>query len=295
MMNHVKSLQSLALIGTLTLLSTNGAWGGDAEITPLKPFTLTVDCAAGETIADAVAAVLPGQETRIVLVSDCTEDVTIRADGITVDGDPNGTGERGGSATLFGSIQFDDAHRVAVRNLTVTNPSGDGVFAMAGASFKVENSVITVNSSTGIVVIDGATGMISDSEISNNGLDGILIIDGAFVRIEFNHIVSNGGTGIVVESAVVRAKGNVITGNDAAAIVVLLNGTYRTGVANDGVANVREIIGAGASTGIALDIGRHSFADLRFVVETAHEEATYIFSVVRTRFKDNAIHSRDLP
>ena len=275
MMNHVKSLRSFVLIGTLTLISTGGAGADDGRspgrlFPSFNPFTIKVDCAAGDTIARAVGAAWPGLETRIVLLSNCTEDVTIRKDGITVNGDPNGTDQQGGSTTLFGSIQFEDAHRVGIRNLTISNPSGDGVVATAGANFNVEDAVIANNSGGGVVVEDAASGTIRNSVISDNVGEGVLVVDGAFLRIEHNLIENNGLdeelSGVAVARAVVRANGNQYFGNGYAAIEVAQNGTYRTGVGD-----VAEIIRPGP-LGYALDISRESYVGLRFVDMTGEIE-----------------------
>lgn len=274
MMSTAKSLCSFALIGTLSLVLAGGAradddddddGGGQPSLPPFGPITLEVDCAAGDTIAGAIGAVFPGQEATIVLLGDCTEDVTIRKDGIALDGDPADSGIQGGSSTLFGGIRLEDAHRLAVRNLTVSNPAGSGIAATEGANFKVENAAIVENADNGVIVFDGATGSIRNSTVSNNGLTGIEVFNGAFARIENNVIAGNGtatefGYGIAVSRAVVRANANQVTGNTYAALDVVQNGTYRTGPSD-----VREVLGPGSTTGIAMEIARQGYVDLRTV------------------------------
>ena len=274
MMKPTALTKSLAVFAVLATLSTGGARADDDDdddgnsglsFPPVTPLTIKVDCAAGDTVSGAVAAVFPGLEARIVLVSDCTEDVTIRKDGITLDGDPNGTGHQGGSATLFGGIRLEDANRLGVRNLTVSNPAGNGVEATEGASFRLENAVVTENAGNGVIVFDGANGSIRNSSVSFNGLTGIEVFNGAFARVEHNVIEGNGtatefGYGIAVSRAVVRASGNQITGNSYAALDVVQNGTYRTGPSE-----VYEVIGPGSNTGIAMEIARQGYVDLRNV------------------------------
>ena len=158
--------------------------------------SVSVNCSLPATsVQGAVDGVTPGVPTTIFVVGECTEDVTITSDAITLSGDPNGLGLRGGDGTINGQISVIGANNVTIENLTVTG------------------------SGAGVVVQDSANVHIRDSILDENEFEGVAVINAAFVEIGGTNITDNwpNGSGLVVQrnSAAVLVCNNVITGNGA--------------------------------------------------------------------------------
>ena len=234
--------------------------------------------------------------TTIIIKGVCVEDVTIKKNDITLEGD---------GGTVEGTITIRTARWVVIRNLTVTG-SGAGVVGIENAAFTVEDSVIDRNGEAGIDVEDGAHATIRHNDITNNGQaalpdsgrgvlvndggnaniidndilnnrsDGIGVFNGSFARVEDNTIEGNGRpavfeAGIQVSRAVVRGNRNIIKNNGYAGIEVGNDGSYRTGtflnsgdiLDNIGAFEVIEGVGPGK---VAIEVFRLGLADLRQVL-----------------------------
>jgi len=206
--------------------------------------SVSVNCSLPATsVQGAVDGVTPGVPTTIFVVGDCTEDVTITSDAITLSGDPNGLGLRGGDGTINGQISVIGANNVTIENLTVTG------------------------SGAGVVVQDSANVHIRDSILDENEFEGVAVINAAFVEIGGTDIIGNstsGGSGLVVQrnSAAVLVCNNVITGNGAnngRAIFLEEGGALRQQKCATGE---RDIITA-VSGGVAIFIFNGSVVDIR--------------------------------
>ncbi len=253
-----------------------------------------VNCPKGSIQKEVDKAKKP---TTIIIKGVCVEDVTIKKNDITLEGD---------GGTVDGTITIRTARWVVIRNLTVTG-SGAGVVGTENAAFTVEDSVIDNNGEAGIVVQNGAHATITNNDITNNGQaalpdsgrgvlvndggnaniidndilnnrsDGIGVFNGSFARVEDNTIEGNGrpapvfDAGIQISRAVVRGNRNTIKNNGYAAIEVFNSGHYRTGTFlntvdhsdNIGAFEVIEGVGPGK---VAIEVFRLGLADLRQVL-----------------------------
>ena len=256
--------------------------------------SVTVDCPEDSIQQEVDEAKGP---TTIIIKGVCVEDVTIKKNDITLEGD---------GGTVDGTITIRTARWVVIRNLTVTG-SGAGVVGTENAAFTVEDSVISFNDTAGIDVEDGAHATITHNDITNNGQDltkhdsgrgvlvndggnaniidndilnnrsdGIGVFNGSFARVEDNTIEGNGRpavfeAGIQVSRAVVRGNRNIIKNNGYAGIEVGNDGSYRTGtflnlgdiLDNIGAFEVIEGVGPGK---VAIEVFRLGLADLRQVL-----------------------------
>lgn len=191
-------------------------------IPELTPIVLSVDCSIGQTIAGAIDSLPRGQVATIELIRNCTEDVTITRDDITLDGDPDNTGTK---STLTGTITIDNARRVVIQQIDVTG-SGMGVVGTNGASFSVLESDVQQNDLSGIYISFGAHGVIDNNTVTNNDRVGIFVGFGATAHVTRNTIQSNFWGMFLSRGAYVNGGLNTVSGNRSTAVTVSNGSTY---------------------------------------------------------------------
>jgi hypothetical protein len=246
---------------------------------------------------DRLTERLGDRPATIVIRGSCTEDVTIKRDHLTLEGDDGGT--------VHGTITIVGARGVVIKGLTITG-SGAGVVGTDNAAFAVEDSFLHHNDTDGIVVDNGAYATITRNTITHNGQvalpdrgrginvnnsasavitkntiednrsDGIGVYNDAFANVRENLIQRNGRgspvfeAGIQLSRARVRANGNIIRDNGYAAIEVANDGSYRTGSflssedQPDNEFPFEQIEGVGPGK-VAVDVAQASYVDLRQV------------------------------
>ena len=203
--------------------------------------TIPVDCSK-RTINDVLAGKdEKGKPLVLQLRGSCSEHVIIDRDDVTLEGDAGG-------ASINGSLTIDNARRAVVANLTVTNPSGNGITVTNGASATIRGSSVVFNGGHGVMVINGSYAIVERNVLSNNGRtnvnsSGIILSYGSTAR----------GLENVMEA---NANGGIEVGDDS---------TYRS----DGDT------ATSAPTGrVALDIYRAGFVDVRRVTATGNIDLT---------------------
>lgn len=204
---------------------------------PAAAETIPVDCSK-RAISDVLDSKGEKDKPLVLRVrGSCSEHVVISRDDVTLEGDPAG-------ATIDGSLRIDNARRVVVANLTVTNPSGDGVTLTNGASATLRGNSVVLNGGHGVVVFNGSYAVVERNVLSNNGR----------TNVQSSGIILNyGSTG--------RGLDNVMEGNANAGIEVGDNSTYRS----DG-----DTAASAPSGRVALDIYRAGFVDVRRVMATGN-------------------------
>lgn len=214
-----------------------------------------VDCSRGDSIQRALGRGNRDRLLEIVVRGTCAGDVTITRDDVTLVGD----GEVRGTINIIG------ARRVLIRGLTVSSPTGHGIFGTENAAFRVEGAALERNFMNGVQVRNGAQATIRGGSFSQNGQttapdtgrgveathngsidvqgatisgnrsDGVGVFNGSYARLVQNTIEGNGRqatgeAGVQVNRSRVRANGNVVRNNTgSSAIIVVNHGDYRTG------------------------------------------------------------------
>lgn len=144
----------LAVLAALTL--TPPASGDDTK-------TVFVDCASGESIAQALAK---AAETLIVEITGiCDEEIVIARDGVTLRGaDPLSDGIRGlaGGGNV---VAIRRARDVRIENLAILDGARDGVAILSSDGVFVVNSRIVGHARHGVSSIGGQFVRCSDLEI----------------------------------------------------------------------------------------------------------------------------------
>jgi hypothetical protein len=215
-----------------------------------------VDCSSGDTIQRQIDRRNPDRELQLMIRGTCTGNVSVDRDDLALIGE---------GGTVIGTITIPGSRRVLIRNLTVSSPTGPGIFGTDNASFTVEDSDIVRNATEGVSVRSGAHANLrrnrlsengraagpdsgrginathngsvdaSDNTIADNRSDGVGIFNGSYARLAQNTIERNGRIaasegGVQVNRARARANANVIQNNTGlAAIIVTNHADYRTG------------------------------------------------------------------
>ena len=199
--------------------------------------TIPVDCSKR-----AINDVLAGKDEKgkplvLQVRGNCSEHVVINRDDVTLEGDAGG-------ASINGSVMIDNARRVVVANLTVTNAGGHGITVTNGSSATIRGSSVVLNGGHGVRVFNGSYAIVERNVLSNNGR------------------TDPQASGIIVGyGSTARGLENVMEGNANGGIEVGDRGTYRS----DG-----DTATSAPSGRVALDIYRAGFVDVRRVTATGN-------------------------
>ena len=189
----------------------------DLEAAAVNALEVTVNCGAGQTLANALAE--PAGILTITVVGRCNENVAIHrndvrliggsgaeihgpdttADTVTVTGDRfvldgiSVTGGRNGISVQSGS-------RATLRNCTARAAgsgivAGIGIVFFQGANGTIDRCVSSGNPNDG-ALIDNGTATITNSDFSSNGRAGVLMLNGSNVRFGLNYVGENYYSGV---------------------------------------------------------------------------------------------------
>ncbi len=214
-----------------------------------------VKCGKGKTIGKALEK---GNKRKPLVIivqgpEPCKENVIITRDDVTLRGDKDVGGTVFAMDPALDTISIIGARRVVIDKLTVSGGK-DGISAVLGAGFTVQNSTISYNERGGIRVA-GSSAVIVDNDILHN-FDGVKIVESASARIwaedvgntiayneedgieiansstasMFGNTVEHNGTGIGIFRATGRLFGqNIIQNNTLNGILVATGGALRQG------------------------------------------------------------------
>ena len=170
-----------------------------------------VDCARGQSIAEALEKGGSGRPLSVVVRGECREGVVISRDDVALVGD-------GGA--IIGSLTIAGAHRVVVADLKISNPAGDGVLVTDNASATIRNNEINDSSGYGIRVRNASFAQVDENKMLRNGIinntdidaSGISVSQGSTVRAIHNEIAENANTGVeVFEGGLYRSELDTIS------------------------------------------------------------------------------------
>ncbi len=193
------------------------------------PPAVTVDCAAGDSLAQAVQAATPG--TTIQVSGTCAETFTITTDDLTIEGQEGTIIDGQGASEIV--VNIDAARRVTIRNVTIQNGL-DGMQVSRSAAVTLEAITLQDNSRDGIRLnwnayvevtgcnllrngddgldIHASTVNARDCTARENGDDGITAFRGGSINLLGSTTVSNNGDdGInVLHNAQIAITGTVV-------------------------------------------------------------------------------------
>ena len=254
--------------------------------------TRFVDCADGDTIADALRRARPGRPLLVNIEGTCQEYVEIIVDDVTL---------RGG--TLIGGIDVLSARRVTIENMTVKNGSRDGVAALNGAFVTLLNLRIDNHARDGVNISQGSTAIMEGNRVTNNGRYGLLVSETSSARLKDNPLIQSN----VVNAPRTRTDPFSATtlGVFHASFVRLLGGNR---IVNDGgpggiavevfhLAELRQQFGFDRIEGDrAISVGNVSTAELRGEFEVTGQVRLFLHSTLRLskRFGPMAVVDGDI-
>ena len=190
-----------------------------------------VDCAAGESVAQAIARAPAGGRYVIEVAGDCRENLRIVRDRVTLRGVGGARllGVAPSTSTFGYAIWAAGARSVVIDGITI-EPDAGGTDPARGLLSTDNSSVSLVNATllqgfdqSGIVLVENSTLEVFDSTITGNGEDGVAVLHGSFLEGRNATITNNGNDGIDIHnngSAVLT--GSTITGNTRYAAIVTL-------------------------------------------------------------------------
>jgi hypothetical protein len=97
----------------------------------LRPQTLTVNCGAGQTVADALGQVSTAAPVTVTISGTCTEAVVLNRDDVTLQGSQASDGLQAPAASVT-VIAVINSQRVVLRQLTITGGSSGLVASGSG-------------------------------------------------------------------------------------------------------------------------------------------------------------------
>ena len=164
--------------------------------------TITVDCAAGETLKQPL-----NDETDKLTVKfsgTCIEDVSIDRGNVVLKGTDE-TAVIQGRVIVAAKINKNAAPRggmVRLQGFTVDASASSGLQIGRGASVSASDLVVTNSANNGIYVYGGSFLRCIDCESTGNGGSGLLILTGASAELAgFGNYSNNGRAGITVSSS----------------------------------------------------------------------------------------------
>jgi hypothetical protein len=223
--------------------------------------TLNVNCNAGETIAQALAA----GASRIVISGTCAGPVTINRDDVALQGETSAATIQGPAQPTEVDTVVITGHRVTMEALRVTG-GRNGITGIGAANLKVRNVTVHNVGRSGISYAFGSSGTVEGSTIEFNARDGI-VADAAFVRIINNTIQNNDRIAILIVNGAnatiglterLQPAGNTIQQNKSTGIQVSL-GSFATIASTTVTANGGS--GIGLSQATATIVGGNTISD----------------------------------
>lgn len=161
---------------------------------------IDVDCDLGDSLAAAVEAANPGDTIHVS--GTCNENVTIRTDDLTLNGQDTAIVDGGGSGIV---VTVDGARNLAMADLTIRNGSG-GILVVNDATLAVTDLIVTGSRSHGIEVIHStihATRLTSEQ----NGRVGLIVNRNSLAEVTDASLRFNLSGLVVYSNAVVRFFG----------------------------------------------------------------------------------------
>lgn len=175
-----------------------------------------VNCGThGASIQRAIDRFVLSRPITILVRGDCVENVDITRDDVTLVAHWQG-------GSVDGTINVVGAQRVTIDGLTVTG-EGEGVSVRDNASATIRNATLENNTGSGVFAGRNALVILRDNVITANGEYGVLVTDGANAQIRGgNTIESDVADWLNVGAAIggyrhatirIRDGGNVIRNN----------------------------------------------------------------------------------
>ncbi len=176
-----------------------------------QALTLTVDCSAGKTIAQALAQGDARKPLLVVVKGTCNESVRIVRDDVTLKGDPVAGGTVHGPDAGVNTIDIL-ASRATIDSLTVTG-GRVGIQVQDSHGAAILNTMIQQTALDGIRIFVGDAD-VTDCTVQQTGGAGVLVNRGSVLRLATSQVRDNPGIGISTEAnSTLAVNGSTISHN----------------------------------------------------------------------------------
>ena len=176
-----------------------------------QALTLSVDCNAGKTIAQALTQGDARKPLVVVVKGTCNESVRIVRDDVTLQGDPVAGGTVHGPDAGVNTIDIL-ASRATIDNLTVTG-GRVGIQVQDSHGAAILNTVIQQTALDGIRIFVGDAD-VTGCTVQQTGGAGVLVNRGSVLRLATSQVLDNPGIGISTEAnSTLAVNGSTISHN----------------------------------------------------------------------------------
>jgi hypothetical protein len=174
------------------------------------PSNVTVNCAAGDTIANALQQTAAAPSVKITINGTCTESVQIDRDNVTLKAANPGDGlaAPSGDSTV---VAVEGARDVVLGGLTITG-GAVGISGSDGASFTALGVTVRGPSNIGLSARGDVSGTLDNVTVDGAGM-GLDAMDASSFEVAGSTIENSRGFGVQAEggSAVALLKGTLVT------------------------------------------------------------------------------------
>lgn len=192
-----------------------GPPGGAAPGPPVPAaLTVQVDCAAGDSVAAALAR--PATELTIEISGLCTEDVTVRRERVTLRGtDPAADGLRGAGPGVLpadGVLRIVGARAVRIENLGVTGGARNGLAIVQSLGVTVVNCRISDNARIGLAASGASFVDMADTVLRDNLAGGLAAFDSTVIGCARCTISGGANVALATRSSVIEIEDSTLSG-----------------------------------------------------------------------------------
>lgn len=160
--------------------------------------SLSVDCAAGESLGEAIAAYPVSVPLEITLSGQCAESVLLLRDDVTIQGATPADGLVTPTGTMA-VIAANGSSRIFLKSLTIDNATGGaGVGCYQQSHVQTENVRIN-GGATGYSTYDGGQCQIINGVI-DGAITGVSVGRTSHADLEGTTVINSGSTGVNVQS-----------------------------------------------------------------------------------------------
>jgi hypothetical protein len=212
----------LVLLGPAMAVAQGGPRGGGppggAEPGPPVPATLTVqvDCAAGDSIAAALAR--PATKLTIEISGLCTEDVVIRREQVTLRGtDPSADGLRGvgpGTLPADGVLRIVGTRAVRIENLALLGGARNGLAVVQSLGVTVINCRISDNARIGVTASGTSFVDMADTAVHDNLAGGLAAFDSSVIGCRRCTISGGDNVALATRSSEIEIVDGTLSGRN---------------------------------------------------------------------------------
>lgn len=164
-----------------------------------QPVELTVDCAAGDTVTDALNSIAGSDAPAIInIVGICTETILVERDDVTIRGSSASDGFQAPAPDVSQTVVVErGASRVRLENLSITG-GVNGIGVLHNSSVEADGLEISGVASTAVIAVLGSSAFVSNSYLHNDAV-GVVGAISAHVSLS-NTLIENNDFGAIAAS-----------------------------------------------------------------------------------------------